>query len=422
MSDTRKFPQRWMARKGCENLMDEFDGSPSKDGCYHVGKIGFETELYMTKPPTLHKFVSSYKGEVKLDPDFIATGLGTEESNLTPRAFKIAKKLKAREFPFTLLSTEDQSVVLKSLVLDNEVNRSKRFVNVDADTVWFIYSGNGYCDTTLGRILFHEGDAIYIPAHITYAFNAFSKIVMVGMESTSFFEYPRPRKMDNQTIPFDGPMMRIPDPVFIEDEFDELSAKLEDSIKTEFLVYVKRAREWSVVTYPFSPFDCVAWKGTVYPFALDLRRLVFSYTTRNHADPCNFAVFAAQDFSAVISVLAGRFGHSIPYNHRNRWEEFLFYAKKYEARAGSEIGEGGDATFHPEGLWHGPQLKAMINWLKNRPISEAHIPFLEEFAVMFESSNPLLLCKDGYDIREKDYERSWYEGWQEYNEELHKNK
>ncbi|MDP2676545.1 MAG: homogentisate 1,2-dioxygenase [bacterium] len=406
---TGSYQKKSMARKGYEHLLKKMDGSPRGD--LYVGKIGFATELYMEKLPTLIKRVSEIA-----DRDF-EIRFAEVENNLSPQAFKIAQRLKKRETPYTLLSTDDQQITIRACVFGPS-RPTLRFLNMDADSVWFVYKGSGFCDTTLGRIFFESGDFVYIPARICYKFSAIGnketdKVIMIGMEGASGFQEPQPRVFDNNDIPYSYEDIRLPDPCDMRDldmyDCAELTSKVED-----FYVFVKRNRRWSRVTYPFTPFQCVAWKGTVYPFAVHESDLHFSYTTDIHPDPSNFAMFAAKDFSAVISVLKGRFVHSIPYNHLNTLEEFLFYGKEYEARKGSVVGEGGDATLHPQGVWHGPQPKALREW--KRPASPKDIPFVDDLAIMFEASKPLLLCEDGADIAVSGYERSWYEDWEEYQE------
>lgn len=404
---TELFQKEKRARKGFEHLLKKMDGAPRDGLC--VGKIGFDTQLYMAKPPTLIKDIRDAQSEMGFS--FVSG-----ESNIFPRAFKIAQKLKQEYVSHVLLSTEDERVSIHTFVVAPWMS-TRRVINMDADSVWFVYQGTGYCNTSLGHMKFGPGDFIYIPARICYQFRGNTderdNIIIVGMESASGFEKPRPKATDNNDIPYDCGDIRLPYPRDIH-QFDDRDNDRNLIAEDEYYVYVKRNRAWSRITYPISPFQCIAWKGTLYPFAIHESDLNFSYVTSKHPDPSNFATFIAKDISAVISVLGPRFVHSLPYNHLNQWEEFLFYAKKYESREGTAVGEGGDATLHPQGVWHGPQMKQLMNW--KRPRSQNKIPFVDDLAIMFEASKPLLLCEAGQDILVPGYERSWIEGWEEYQE------
>jgi len=405
---TEPFPEKEMARSGnYKALLKKMNGAP-REGLY-VGKIGFLTELYMEKPPTLIKEIEAY------DMGFSFSG---GSSNIYPQAFKIAEKLAPRSHPHTLLSTADKQVMIHVIVLNaGETSRhgeTNRVLNMDADAVWYVHQGNGVCATSLGWIEFRTGDFIYIPARVCHKFVATNdtvggKVIMVGMESAGGFEAPERRVIDNIDIPYSSGDVRLPNPDYLS-EFDNPDNSPSGGMDKSYAVFVKRDNEWNRIVYPETPFQCVAWRGYVYPFAIHASDLHFAYTTAIHPDPSNFALFAAKDMSAVLSVLGPRYVHSLPYNHLNQWEEALFYARDYEAREGSAIGAG-DMTLHPQGVWHGPQIHALHNWK-----TPERAEWRDELAIMFEAAKPLLLCEDGERIRVPGYERSWYESWEEYQE------
>jgi homogentisate 1,2-dioxygenase len=225
---------------------------------------------------------------------------------------------------------------------------------------------------------------------------------MIGMQSKKEFGLPSLRPYDNTAIPFSPLHMRLPKPM--------QDAEVE-GWKT---VYVKRSDRLSEVVYAFSPFLCVAWNGAPYPFAIHASQLNFASVSSIHPDPSNFVVFSTPDGEAMVSFLGPRHVHSLPYNHKGKWDEVLFMAKPYDARKGSAggVGDGGTMTLHPQGIWHGPQMEALEKW--KRPSSPKEHPWAEDSAVMFETKAPLELCKQAIPILIPGYENSWLESWEEY--------
>lgn len=267
------------------------------------------------------------------------------------------------------------------------------FLNTDEDDVYFVHEGAGVCYTVLGGMTYCAGDFIFIPRHFHYRFRAVEKTSMIGIGSSSVLRKTVRKEGDNTDIPYDNSAVSVPSPNLRHNK-DKCGG---------WLLLIKRGGEYYRAFY-HHPNHCIAYKSTLYPFIVNASQLNFSYVTSIHADPTNFCLFGTADDSAMISVLGPRFVHSLPYNHLNEWDEFLFYAKPYGPRAG--LIKAGDATLHPQGIWHGPQIPALMNWKKpERPV------WVDDLAIMFESREPLLLCEAGKDILVSDYEKSWKDGW-----------
>ncbi|MBI2048416.1 MAG: homogentisate 1,2-dioxygenase [Parcubacteria group bacterium] len=369
------------------------DGSPQ--GELHTAKMmGFEVEMLLSKPPTVIKNIRRAR-----DAASRTVFEHDEESDLVPRAFRV-RDVESDYFPQPLISTDDGTAVVTLVLVENMNSHSIR--NIDADCLWYVYEGCGHCDTDFGKLSYKTGDFVYIPRHALSCFDAKTYTRMIGIETASGLRLPMRRPYDNTDIPFNESAMRIPEPYPPEGGPD---------YRVE---YVKRNGKWSYLEYAYTPFLCVAWKGAPYPFAIHSSKLNFSYVQSIHPDPSNFALLASPDASVVVSVLGPRFVHSLPYHHLNNMEEFLFYAKEYDARKGSAggVGDSGTATLHPQGIWHGPQMAAFEAW--KRPASPKEIPWVDDLAIMFETRKPLHVCEDARKILVPGYERSWLDGWEEY--------
>jgi len=253
----------------------------------------------------------------------------------------------------------------------------------------------------IGPFPYRAGDLVYVPRLILSHFAPNNPTRLVGIQSEKGLRLPSSRPYDNIEIPFDECALQVPMPDVIE----------APDVRT---VHVRRGGVWSEVEYAYSPFQCVAWKGKLYPFAIHTSKLNFASTQSVHPDPSNFTVFASPDASAVVSVLGPRREHSLPYHHLNEWDEVLFMARRYGARKGSSggVGDSGTMTLHPQGVFHGPQMAAVENW--KRPESPEQHPWVNDLAIMFETRAPLCLCKDAEPILIEGYEKSWFESWKEY--------
>lgn len=377
------FALRSNALKGHEELVGQMDGAP-KDGLF-AAKIGFHTEMLLEEPPTLLVNIKKCSHE--------ASSL-ILETDLHPLLLRCGN-LPSNICRAPLLSTKNRGMEIHAATIAT-LQSTSAFLNTDEDDVYFVHEGEGVCDTALGGMKYRAGDFIFIPRHFHHRFRAEKKTSMIGIGSSSALRKPARKDGDNADVPYNNLAISLPDP--------NLHHK---GGGAPWLLAIKRGGEYYRALYS-CPTHCVAYKSTRYPFIVNVDQLNFSYTTSIHADPTNFCLFGTADDSVMISVLGPRFAHSLPYNHLNEWDEFLFYSKAYSARAGTIL--PGDATLHPQGLWHGPQIPALMNWKKPE-----HPVWVDDLAIMFESKEPLLLCEFAKGILVPNYEKSWLRGWEEYN-------
>lgn len=397
MKYTRQLAPAQAAAPGYEHLLKEMDGAPHDS--LQGAKLGFSTEMALSYSPTVVKRIAPLQESCTFDEPAV---LRSQTSNLLPYAFHFHRLDTSPRMQHILAARDGTTIT--ALMLKND-DASVFVRDMDADHLWYVYQGSGRCYTELGILEYAAGDFIYVPRCVLSGFVSASATKLIGIQSESGLLPACRSSYDNADIPFKQASVRVPQPYHSGNRWEACE------------VEVKRDRQWSIVTYAFAPFLCAAWDGTIYPFAIHTSKLNFAYTTTVHADPSNFAVFAAPDASAVVSVLGPRFVHSLPYHHLNTWDEFLFYAKEYDARQGSEggVGESGTATLHPQGIWHGPQMAAFEKWMKE----DAHkrgklIPWMNDLAIMFETRSPLRVCPQGQGILVDGYEKSWHKSWQEY--------
>ncbi|MBI4068224.1 homogentisate 1,2-dioxygenase [Candidatus Kaiserbacteria bacterium] len=383
---TDEFPWRYAAAKGKELLLQGMDGSPK--GRYRAGKAaGFDIEMVLSESPTV------VKGITLLPTQDIVSRQGA----VLPRAFDI-RTVPERESWTSLFI--GQHTRINAYVFDVG---SRLIRDHDADHVWFVYNGSGICYTDYGNFGYRAGDFIYVPRGTLTCLTARSGGTrMIGIESTQGFRKRARSVYDNIMVPYNEFVVSLPIPEYVEDS---------EELRT---VLVRRGGQWSEITYAYTPFLCLAWQGTPYPFAIHSSKLNLPYVDSIHPDPSNFAVFVSPDGSAMISVLGSRRVHSLPYDHANPLTEVLFYAKEYDARKGSDggVGESGTATVHPMGVWHGPQMAAFENWKK--PASPKDLPYIDDLAIMFETADALFPTLDAKETLIPGYENSWLRSWEEY--------
>lgn len=364
-------------------------------------KLSFYSELKLNKPPTIAKDIFD---------------LGSTPISAKPRAFRI-KDLHTKNIPQNLLKNRDNGVIIKALVL-NWGRKSERMINSDGDEIWYVYKGAGICLTSFGMLWFGAGDYIYIPQSSLYRIETLSPglNLMIGIESEKPFRRPDFGGLINRDIPY-SPEKIVKPESFPGEPFDSPDRPSADG--SEWDVYIKRLGVYGTkARYDCSPFLADSWAGEIYPFVLHTSDINTLVSPTTHIDPTAFATFISEDKSVAVSTFKPRWIHSLPYSHMNYYDEFLFYAAGYEARW-KTVGEG-DATFHPQGIWHGPQLEALVKERERGDIDPKNSEWVDELAIMFESRKPLIiqdpLFQRGIEI--ENYWKSWHEGWKKHKEEL----
>lgn len=361
------------------------DGSPYGD--LYVESRSFDTFLYRTEPLTVVKefqeitWISEIQHEVK-----------------KPRAFRLTSP-DDYCLPRLVLKSTDMSIS----VLKTDSTSGAGLRNGDANEIYFVHQGCGFFYTDFGTIRYYAGDYIFLPKGTTYI------ILPSGASLFVIAEIPKPVFMPRHSwlsdfFPYD-PSALIP-------AFPYSKEYIESGANTAFETFLKTNGDYRAkVIHPFSPFNAVGWQGKLYPFKLSLEHIHTIASPTFHLPPIALITFTTEDMNAMISTFKPRWIHSLPYNHMNDHEEFLFYhLGEYGARTGIQLG---DATLHPVGVHHGPQPKRMKAW--KRPVSK-NLPWREETAVMFESRAPFSMTAVAENIEIEGYDESWENEWEEINE------
>mgnify|MGYP001570108544 CR=1 len=364
----------------------KFDGASRPDEGLFADKLGFGMQGFCASPPAVMKDVLS--------------------RSQRPMAIRV-KDLPSWTMPVTLFLSRDHAVRIKALCLYWEVTPggttrivdSKRMVNADGDEVWYVHYGAFLCETSFGILRAGRGDYLYIPRLTEYCIRPMLEhTLMIGIESPQPLLKPVHDGLPD--VPYNQLDLKVP----------ELSSA--EPLYQEREVMLKRNDEWKTVVYN-GPVGRIAYRGSPYPFVLCTDLIHAVSTPTMHTDPSIFATFATADGSIVVSTFKPRWIHSPPYYHMNEWDEFLFYAKPYRPRAG--LVGAGDATFHPQGFYHGPQeMNVRFGNGESRPQDAL---WVDELAIMFET-RALLDPTDAAlsKIEIPDYWRSWQKAWDAHKE------
>lgn len=263
--------------------------------------------------------------------------------------------------------------------------------NADFDEMFFIHEGEGRLETIYGHIPFTQGDYIIVPRGTTYKTYIEKPCKILKVESNSEFEEPSrgilgPNALYDQTAKF------IP----------TAAVGSENNLK-EYPVDVKHHGEMTRVTYPFNPLDAVGWKGSLYPWRISIYDYCPINSHRYHIPPSGHTMFVAQNF-VICSFVARPLEHTseevlkVPFFHSNiDYDEVLFYHQgNFFSRDNIDAGA---LTFHPQGVHHGPHPKAFEKANDNE--------FTDEFAVMIDTRNPLLMTEAFGHYENKTYWQSW---------------
>jgi homogentisate 1,2-dioxygenase len=170
-------------------------------------------------------------------------------------------------------------------------------------------------------------------------------------------------------------------------------------------VVVKRGDQLTSVFYPFHPLDVVGWQGDLAPLRFNVDQIRPVSSERYHLPPSAHVTWETRN--AMVCTFAPRPVETdpealrLPYYHRNiDYDEVIFYHRgEFFSRAGIKEGM---LTFHPAGIHHGPQPKAVER-------SEARGPggFADEVAVNIDTRQPLRMTDEAFACSVDGYDRSW---------------
>lgn len=272
------------------------------------------------------------------------------------------------------------------------------FRNADADEIFFIHAGRGRLETDFGPVAYEPGDYLVVPRGTAYRFEPSSEPEATrALLIESFSEVRFPEKgMLGQHALFDPAVIRVPTP-------EPPGVATKPSSKYE--LRVKRCDEITRVIYPFHPLNAVGWKGTLSVWQLNARDIRPVSCDRYHLPPTAHTTFVANNF-VVCTFLPRPLENGdpqamkVPFYHLNiDFDEVIFYhSGEFFSRAGIKEAM---MTFHPQGIQHGPQRKAIERAREAKRT--------DEVAVMIDARRPLKKTPQGEAIELKDYWKSWQE-------------
>ncbi len=397
----REFPWQRMINDDYSSIIPRAaDGSPYGD--LYVESRAFDTFLYRTEPLTVVK-----------EFEEIASISEIEHKVKKPRAVRLMR-IYHSQLPKEILKGTDMtiSVISRSPIPERDSPEPSQNIglrNGDANELYFVHEGKGVFCTDFGTIEYEKGDYVFLPRGTTYTIDA--HYTSENIESGSFFaiaEIPKPVFMPRHSwlsdfFPYDPSAITSAIPYSKKDITERKDVNFETFLKTNGSYNTK-------LVHPFAPFNCTGWQGKLYPFKLSMKHIHTLSSPTFHLPPTALVTFTTEDMGAMISTFKPRWIHSLPYNHMNDHDEFLFYHRgEYSARTGIKLG---DATLHPAGVHHGPQPKRMKEWKRSEP---KDLPWREETAVMFESRAPFSMTSQGKAVELEGYDESWEHEWEETN-------
>lgn len=261
--------------------------------------------------------------------------------------------------------------------------------NADGDWVIFVHDGKGFVETDYGPLTYSDGDYIVIPRGTTYRIVPEKESRFLMIESKSDIRQPD-RGLLGQHALYDPAVIEVPEPIAFE------------TVEDKYQVRIKRLDEFTTVTYPFHPLDVVGWKGTLYPWKLNIRDFRPVMSHRGHLAPSVHSTFIGDNFVVCSFVPRpleeDKDAQRVPFWHRNiDYDEVIFYhAGNFFSRDGIDAGM---VTFHPLGIHHGPHPKAYQN---QRTKDKT-----DEYAVMVDTRRPLKMTSSANSALFEDYWKLW---------------
>jgi homogentisate 1,2-dioxygenase len=320
------------------------------------------------------------------------------EGPLRPRAYDL-RRVEAAD-------AEDPRAALTP-VLGNEdlrIKLSRRTVampyayrNADADLIYFVHRGAGEMTTDFGKLTYEQGDYIVLPRGTTHRiFPKGEESFLLVIVASEMPELPPADRM-GQHSPYDRAVLRLP----------ELPLQGgAPNAAGEWELVIEREGQWTRVFYPFDPIDTVGWKGDLSAFALNVRDIRPVTSGRFHLPPSVHTTLKTSGFVLCtftprrIEGIDDEGAVRLPFYHRNiDYDEVLFYhAGQFMSRAGIDAGM---MTWHPQGIHHGPQPKAVQ---RDRHQTKTHH---DEVAVMIDSVHPLHPLAGAEQAEILEYAESW---------------
>jgi len=277
----------------------------------------------------------------------------------------------------------------------SSANLKASFRNADGETLYFCHQGSGEILTEYGLLKFRKGHYINIPKCIGHTFICSEDSVFLVIESRTGLYREPDRGMAGRNAFYDPSAFGKPN----LEEQQTLQKKNKIQI-TE--INVKRDNVFTKFTYPEDVYDTVGWKGDFFPFTLHVDDLMPLLSARVHLPPSAHTTFASNNF-VVCTFLprpleTDKDALKVPFYHQNiDYDEVLFYHDgNFFSRDNLHAGM---ITLHPAGFPHGPHPKAVQNIGQ-----KTHT---DEYAVMIDTWNPLIVDSEFEKVEVKEYWQSW---------------
>lgn len=322
------------------------------------------------------------------------TGWSRFEGPLRPRAFDTHRLESLADSPW------DATLLMRNANLQFRHWRTERTMkhlvrNGDGDELLFIHEGAAelFCD--YGHLSLGEGDYLMLPRGTLWRLEITRPLTALLLEaSNDSYRLPEKGIVGEQAI-FDGAVLDVPR---IDDPFRA------QQTETEWKVVVKRRTSLSVITYPFNPLDALGWHGTLAPVRINWRDLRPLMSHRYHLPPSAHTTFTSARF--IVSTFCPRpletdpGALKLPFFHNNDdYDEVIFYHRgQFLSRDNIRPGM---ITFHPSGLTHGPQPKAL------QAAASGARTETDEVAVMLDARDALEVAPLPEGVEWLDYVDSW---------------
>ncbi|MEN8815722.1 MAG: homogentisate 1,2-dioxygenase [Nonlabens sp.] len=352
-----------------------------------IGFDGMSTNSYHVHRPTM---VKEIKNQYSVKPEI---ALKNHIKSYRLRGFQIqpeADYLKSRK---TVLINSDVAIILAA---PQESTNDYFYKNSDADELLFVHKGTGTLRTHLGNLDFKYGDYLLIPRGIIYKidFDTTDNRLFIVESRRPIYTPKRYRNWFGQLLehsPFCERDLRRPETLETHDE------------KGEFLIKVKKQDDIFEMVYASHPFDVVGYDGYNFPYAFSIHDFE-PITGRIHQPPPVHQTFETDAF-VVCSFVPRLYDYHpdsipAPYNHSNIDSDEVLYYVDGDFMSRNDI-EAGHISLHPAGIPHGPHPGTVEKSIGKKGT--------EELAVMVDTFKPLMVTKEGLEIADDSYHKSWLE-------------
>jgi homogentisate 1,2-dioxygenase len=270
------------------------------------------------------------------------------------------------------------------------------YKNTDADELIYVHKGSGVLRTFLGNIDFVPGDYLLIPRGMIYqiSFNSEDNRHFITESHVPIYTPKRYRNWFGQLLehsPFCERDYKLPTNLETHDESGEFTMK----IKKQGMIHE--------LIYDSHPFDVIGWDGYNFPYGFS----IFNFepiTGRVHQPPPVHQTFETSAF-VVCSFVPRLYDYHpkaipAPYHHSNIDSDEVIYYAEGDFMSRNHV-EQGYISLHPAGIPHGPHPGAYEASIGKKGT--------EEYAVMVDTFQPLMVTENALKIDDGTYYKSWLE-------------